>query len=123
MPEDRRMLAEPGELLVRSPAPSIDIGVDKVDLCGRCHRLPRVLKDDRHDDTASTGQNNPAEPADRAPAQVSEPAATASHAQITRSRAAHANRQGTRPATQNGGRRPFSLTRPSLSAMSASVVV
>ena len=42
--KDRRVLAEPGELLVRRPAPSLDVGVDEVDLCGRCHRLPRVLR-------------------------------------------------------------------------------
>ena len=45
VPEDRRVLAQPGELLVRSPAPSVDIGVDEVDLFGRGHRLPRVLQE------------------------------------------------------------------------------
>ena len=68
VPEHRRVLAQPGELLVRGAAALVDVGVDEVDLRSHRHRLPATLPqgDDENDNTAIPAQRGSSQPIARA---------------------------------------------------------
>src|SRR5579864_9551868 len=53
VPEHRRVLAQPGELLVRGAATLVDIEINEADLRSHRHRQPPALPEDDEDDTTA----------------------------------------------------------------------